>query len=92
MVMKEIVFKSTPENYAKEKSGIKRYTVRKRDTDERFDRLKEWVEGNHTYLLVGIVNTKTKEDISYEVTDVSKLDDYYIISWRFGDEETRYCG
>ncbi len=80
MEKEKVVFKSTPEYWNKENLGLKRNTVRKKDTDTRFNKLDLWCAGKNN-LDITIVNTKTQEEFTREVKDVSKFDDYYIVSW-----------
>lgn len=78
---KTIRFKSIPENWNKENLGLKRNTVRKKDTDYRFKILDYWLCAKLESLTVEIENTNSGEYFSRRVMDVTKLDDYYIISW-----------
>lgn len=82
MDKKEIVFKSIPEFWHKESLGLKRNTIRRQneELDYRFKVLREWMCAK-TDLMVGIVNTETGGVFYRKVTDVSKFDGYYIISW-----------
>ena len=77
--MTTLKFKSTPDNYAKEITGVKSNTVRKDDTDERFVILENWESGDP--LKIKIENTETKGSFVRKVTDVTYFDGYYIISW-----------
>jgi hypothetical protein len=75
--MKRIQFKSTPDNYFKERIGLKCNTVRKFDGSIRFEILDTFP----CDLEVEIINTKTNESFIREVKDVTKFEGYYIISW-----------
>jgi len=77
----EVRFKSTPEYWNKESLGLKRNTVRKADTDDRFKLLRKWMCADIDKLVVGIQNTMTGDVFFRDVKDVSRFDDYYIISW-----------
>ena len=81
---KTINFKSTPENFRKEFLGLKCNTLRKCDniTDERFAILDNYIRGSINILYVGIHSTINEEYFEKLVTDVTKFDDYYIISWK----------
>lgn len=90
--MKDIKFKSTPENYRKEYLGLKPNTVRKFDTEKRKNSrekaLNEWINNKITNLSITIINTETGESLSREVKDVTKWNGFYIISWKeFGDDK-----
>jgi len=78
---KEITFKSKPEYWNKENLGLKRNTVRKSDTDKRFRILRRWMCAKVKELTIIIEQTTDGETFSRKVTDVSRIDDYYIISW-----------
>lgn len=77
---KQIIFKSFPDLWNKEFFSLKRNTLRKKYTDERFTFIKEYLAGECD-LNIGIVNTKTGKIFYRDVTDVSEFDNYYIISW-----------
>lgn len=79
--MKEIHFKSIPENWIKEYGGLKRNTVRLIERDDiRRQVLDEWM--NCPFVLkISIINTKNKEMFQRIVSDVTLFGDYYIISW-----------
>lgn len=84
MVGYKVSFKSTPENYRKEYSGLKRNTVRKKSMEEedvRFEILDKFIENNINHLKIEICNSINNECFSKQVTDVTKFDGYYIISW-----------
>jgi len=82
--MKTITFKSTPDNFVKEYLGLKSNTIRKFDdyTDVRFDLIVKFMANEFSQLNITIVNTKTNEEFTRQVTDITKFDNYYIISWR----------
>lgn len=77
-------FKSTPDNFEKEKSGRKSNTVRNfRDYeyDPRERVLKDFMRGR-CELAIEIENTETYEVFLRVVTDVTWWQGFYIISWR----------
>ena len=80
---KQITFKSTPENWKKEYLGLKRNTVRefKEKGDLRQEIILEYIREELNLLNVVIVNTRTKEEFTRSVTDVTGFNDLYIISW-----------
>jgi len=78
--MEKIQFKSLPEHWNKEYSGLKPNTVRKVDIDVRFQLLDRFVK-KPFQLIIEIVNTETLEKFQREVKDVSTFTDLYIISW-----------
>jgi hypothetical protein len=85
--MKTIKFKSTPENFRKEYIGIKPNTVRKFNhekdkEDVRFQILEDFINLRWNRLTIEIENTETWEIFERVVTDVTKFDNYYIISWK----------
>ncbi|MCS3901766.1 hypothetical protein [Methanococcus voltae] len=93
MIIKEIEFKSTPENYEKEKSGIKNNTVREfiagMGDEYKLDVLLGFMNGDYydDKLKIKIINKETGESFKRYVTDVtafktSKNDWLYIISWK----------
>ena len=90
--MNVVKFKSTPDNFRKEKNGSKQCTVRVFDDpeDPRKVLLDAWINGNISDLGVMIENTEFQsfQDVYYDATDVSKLPvfgagDVYIISWKW---------
>ena len=62
----KIIVKSFPENFEKEKSGIKSCTIRELD-------------GKDT---ITIINTKTKEKIERKITDISLWKGMFLISFK----------
>jgi hypothetical protein len=85
--MKTIAFKSIPENFRKEYLGLKSNTVRDLEEDSpendiRRELLKDFIGGKLTFLTVQIKNTITEEYFLRNVTDVTKFDGLYIISWK----------
>jgi len=62
----KIIVKSFPENFEKEKSGIKPCTIRELD-------------GKDT---ITIINTKTKEKIERKITDISFWKGMFLISFK----------
>lgn len=72
-----IAFKSTPENYDKEKSGRKPNTIRKIDTkDLRFKLLRQG------YKRIVIIKYDGSESFQRYITDYTEFEGWGIISWR----------
>lgn len=70
--MEKVTFKSFPEYYEKEKSGIKNNTVRRWEIlDKRFETLASFEIGYIKELFIEIVNTETKESFVRKVRDVT---------------------
>ena len=82
--MRTIEFKSTQENFRKEYLGLKANTLRVLDKEDliRSELLFNFEMGNLNLLSIKITNTKTGEYFTRVVTDVTKYEDWYIISWR----------
>ena len=81
--MRTIEFKSVREYFRKEMQGLKPNTIRKVDDDVRFDLLRDFWRGNINQLNIRIVSVENPdESFSREITDVSVMGDYYIISWK----------
>jgi len=81
----EIVFKSNPINFIREATGTKSNTIRKPDQDghdARFRILDKYIQGEKMNLYVGIQHTKLNETFFRKVSDVTKFEGLYIISWR----------
>ena len=79
---KIITFKSTPDNWRKEYLGLKRNTMREFEgIDNREELLLRYINGLCNILFIEISNTKTQEIFRRTVTDVTKFQYYYIISW-----------
>jgi len=76
---KIINFKSCPEFYEKEKDGRKPNTERFFDGADNTKR-KQRLERNEPYL-IRITNTKTGESFLRRITDISRWEDIWIISW-----------
>jgi len=83
--MKTLIFRSIPENWKKEYLGLKCNTVRKTDTDVRFQYLEKFIKGEKNKLAVKILNTKTGEAFERVITDVTMFKDFYIISWKHNE-------
>lgn len=78
-----VFFKSTPENWQKEKQGMKPNTFRKIDEkDHRFETLRS---GDTRW--VTITNTETQEQFSRKITDYSEYKGWAIISWEHQEEK-----
>ena len=78
--MSEVItaFKSTPENFAKEKDGRKPNTERTVPKDDpRFEALEQ-----RTATRIRIGNSETQECFEREITDISFWDGRFTISWR----------
>lgn len=74
-----VQFKSTPENFEKEKSGAKSNTIRNIDEkDERFALLRRGCKR------IRIVKTDLSESFERYVTDYTEWEGYAIISWHPG--------
>ena len=85
---KTIRFKSTPDNWKKEYLGLKRNTIRifikgytGEEEDIREEILKCFINGTCNLINIEIENTKTMETFIRSITDVTKFENYYIISW-----------
>ena len=76
-------FKSYQENWLKEYHNLKRNTIRKQDilSDKRFEVLNSFIIKEINVLDIEIENKTTCEVFTRRITDVTKFDDYYIISW-----------
>ena len=69
-----VVFKSTPENYEKERRQ-KNCTVRKLSEEE------ETLLKRYRIKWIGIRNEETGETRIRPIADITKWDDYYIFTW-----------
>jgi len=80
---KTIRFKSTSDNWRKEYLGLKCNTLRQFDdkTDIRLEILTAFINDEWTNINIEIENTDTCEVFNRRVTDVSKYNNHYIISW-----------
>ena len=77
-----VKFKSIPEMWRKEFFGLKPNTVRIIEWDDlRLDILNRFMRKDVNILGIEIENTETKEFFLRQVTDVTKFNDVYIISW-----------
>lgn len=76
-------FKSIPEMYRKEFLGLKRNTLRKGKSKEdlRFELLDNFISGELTDLKIRIILKDTTESFTRQITDVTKWEGFYIISW-----------
>jgi hypothetical protein len=76
-------FKSYQENWLKEYQDVKRNTIRKQDNpeDRRFELLNSFIARELNLLDIEIENKTTCETFTRRITDVTKFDDYYVISW-----------
>jgi hypothetical protein len=78
-----VSFNSTPDNWAKEKSGVKNNTFRRESRygdDSRFRILQSWTQ-NKDYGMIRIRNRSNNETFERRVKDVTFLDDGVIITW-----------
>lgn len=84
MAMNTVKFKSTQENFRKEYNGLKPNTVRKftNKSDIRKTTLDRFISGKINKLQCVIFHNESNESIQNRIIDVTKLDDYYIISWK----------
>jgi hypothetical protein len=76
-----VVFKSIPENYEKEKKGLKKVTIREDDGGPRFVMLREWMK-TKDYGYVCIMNSVTYEAFLEPCSDVSEFNGLYLTSWK----------
>lgn len=81
--MEKVTFKSFPEYYKKEKSGIKNNVVVfvSEKEVEKCRILASYFGGLIDELEVEIVNTETKESFIRKVRDVSYYRGIYVITW-----------
>lgn len=81
-ITKIIEFKSTPEEYVKEESGIKSNTVRIMDIYDFADTLEQKDEIKY----IKVTNTKTGETFMRGLTDISTYESgvvqMFIFSWK----------
>jgi hypothetical protein len=70
-----VCFKSTPENYKKEKSGQKPNTIRKLSKED------EELLSKSRIKWISIKNEETGESVLNLISDITKWDDWYIFSW-----------
>lgn len=83
MVKYTIEFKTFPEIWIKEESGLKPNTLRiYNKQDKRFKILSEFAKGNLKELDIKIINGENSKSFIRSVKDVTFWDDYVIISWR----------
>jgi len=76
-----IQFKSEPIFFDKEKSGTKNNTVRKLDTDSRFELLQKRSKNKYIDLWIKIINSKTEKYFMRRVQDISYFENFVIITW-----------
>ncbi len=80
-----VCFRSSPENYEKEKSGVKLNTLRKIDHDDlRFTYLK-----NKQVNYITITNSETTDSFTRKITDYTEWNGWAIISWKDDSERPR---
>lgn len=82
-LMDDVVqFKSTPENWEKEASGVKPNTMRRfKEKDPREDALL-----NRSARTIRIINTESGQSFERSITDATFFDGAWIISWRHRPE------
>ncbi len=82
-MVKTIRFKSITKMWIKEYLGLKPNTLRvfDDDTDIRKEILDEFISGRCTMIDVEMINAETQEEFIRRVTDVTKFNGEYIISW-----------
>jgi len=81
--MTHIKFKSLPEHYNKEKSGIKNNTTRWiNDKDMRFTALMNMAGGDSPMENIEIENSETGESFVRQIKDVTVFSPVIIITWR----------
>lgn len=78
-----ISFKSSPQFYQKEITGIKNNTIRRISAgDEREDEISQYMAGLLPVLEIEIVlTTNPKEKFKRAVSDISYYEGYVIITW-----------
>jgi len=79
-----IIFKSNPENFYKEREGLKPYTIRRISF---WSELKEVeIFYNSFYkaqtLFIEIINPITSESFKRIITDISMFEGLYIFAWK----------
>ena len=81
-----IVFKSTNDNFCKEKSGIKPYTIRRLSLWSEmmsFEQLYfSWKYNIWQQPQIKIINTDRNEEFTKTISDISQFEGLWIISWR----------
>lgn len=87
MEKKTVRFKSVPENFEKEKSGLKPNTVRHFDEGEKD--VREELLNAKAATHIEIVNSETGEIFEREISDITYWDEQYVISWL---REPEYIG
>lgn len=89
-------FKSSTSNFIKEKTGIKNNTIRIEDKhDHRFSLLNQFEANEIKELEITITNKDNeKEQFTRRIRDVTRYDDYYIITWEINNltEENTFYG
>lgn len=76
--MVSVNFKSTPENYLKEASGLKNNTVRKKDNDCRFKILRDFSPEEIT---IRITNSENGHFFERKLRDVNFFEDLVVLTW-----------
>lgn len=81
--MKTISFKSIEPNFRVEYLGLKSNTLREIDISDIRDKvIQEWLDGDFSMLNIEIINPKSGEKFTREVTDITQWKGWTIISWR----------
>lgn len=82
-----IIFKSTPENFYKEREGLKPCTIR------RLSLWSEMQQFEHFYMSylvklhdniyhIKIINSITHEEFTRTISDITEFEGLWVISWR----------
>jgi len=80
-----VSFKSNPDNFKKEESGLKSNTVREIEMgDSRFDMLSDFPQLN---MKIEIINSATGKKFIRLISDVTWFNNYVIISWKGVEEK-----
>ena len=86
-----IIFKSTPQNYYKEFHGFKPNTVRRFDDEIELAAFLYFKNRLTECSKIKITTTFPIGDIAAQferyITDITKFEDLYIISWKHEDEK-----
>lgn len=88
-MVETVYFKSEDKVFRKERDGIKPNTIRKEpftitrnfEEEERFDKLKAFMDGRSKALNIIIENVGSGDTFERAVKDVTEWDGIYIISW-----------
>lgn len=83
-----IIFKSNPENFYKEREGLKSCTIRRISLWSEMKEFEEFY--NHrtngslyiTAQTIKIINSTTHESFTRTISDISEFEGLWVISWR----------